>query len=169
MSSPSKQRTWVRKLNDDESKLGRALAGGHVPSIDKAIVRIDSLKQAVFLELMDQVDNECSQLCQISRKTSLFCKVPVNQLEEFKWDGFIEELRNKAPLLLQLKLGSQYVALLRDAMRRGYRPRSGCVLCVYNVPRGRFTNERAAAPSLIATPPFCTCANPFTQLPPDGE
>lgn len=28
----------------------------------------------------------------------------MNQLEEFKWDGFVEELRNKTPLLLQLIL-----------------------------------------------------------------
>ena len=98
------------------SQLGRALAGGHVPSIAKAIVCNDSLKQAVFLELMDQVDNECSQLCQISRETSLFCKVPVNQLEEFNWDGFIEELRNK--LILTVTMHNDHRNQLESSLPR---------------------------------------------------
>ena len=101
VSTPSRPKAWVRELSDEESKLGRALAGGHVPSIAKAIVHNSALKQAVFLELLDQLDRECSVLCR-TRDASFFCKVPLSMLEEFCWDKFVEELQHKSPLLLQV-------------------------------------------------------------------
>ena len=101
VSTPSRPKAWVRELSDEESKLGRALAGGHVPSIAKAIVRNSALKEAVFLELLDQLDRECSVLCR-TRDASFFCKVPLSMLEEFCWDKFVDELQHKSPVLLQV-------------------------------------------------------------------
>ena len=103
MSTPSRQKPWIRELSEEESKLGRALAGGHAPSIAKAIVRNCTLKRAVFLEMLDQLNRECSKLCQ-KHETSLFCKVPGSALEDFHWDKFVQELHDKSPLLLQVML-----------------------------------------------------------------
>jgi len=41
---------------EEESALGRALAGGHIPSVAKAVVNHSGLREAVFLKLLDEVD-----------------------------------------------------------------------------------------------------------------
>ncbi len=92
---------WTRKLNEEESRLGRPLAGRHIPSLAKAVMGQRDLRAAVLLEFLDQLDSECSKLCQKS-PPSLFCKVPVSKVEEFEWDQFIQELQDKAPLLSQI-------------------------------------------------------------------
>lgn len=89
-------------MNEEDSKLGRALAGGYIPSLAKAIMRHKMLREAVILNVLDQLDSECSKLCQKSTSPSLFCKVPVSEIEEFQWDKFIKELKTKAPLFLQM-------------------------------------------------------------------
>ena len=75
----SRQLPWTRKLNDRESLIGRALAGGHIPSMAKAVVRNAALRDAVILDVLDQLDNECRKLCQVTMP-SLFSKVPLSKL-----------------------------------------------------------------------------------------
>lgn len=99
--TPSRPNLWTRTLTEDESRLGRALAGGHIPSVAKAVMRSGSLRNAVILRVLDQLDNECVKLCQVS-SPSLFSKVPLSTLEEFEWDKFIQELQERAPLLFQI-------------------------------------------------------------------
>ena len=89
-------------LSEEDSKLGRTLAGGHIPSLAKAVMGHKCLREAVTLSFLDQLESECSKLCQNSTPPSLFCKVPVSEIEEFQWDRFIQELKEKAPLLLQI-------------------------------------------------------------------
>ena len=43
---------------EEESSLGRALAGGHIPSVAKAIVKHSALREAVFLLFLDELDTE---------------------------------------------------------------------------------------------------------------
>lgn len=88
-------------LNDDESKLGRALAGGHIPSIAKAVMQHTALQEAVFLHFLNLVDEECSKLCQKSNPSS-FRKLPVSEFATFQWKQFIDELRLKAQTLLRI-------------------------------------------------------------------
>lgn len=103
MSTPSRSSPWTKTLSEEESKLGRALAGGHLPSVAKAVMGHQVLREAVTLLLLDQIDEECSKLCQRSSDPpSLFRKVPVKEMSDFKWDHFIDELRSKAPTLLQV-------------------------------------------------------------------
>lgn len=89
-------------LSEENSKLGRALAGGHIPSVAKAVMGHKSLREAVILSVLDQLESECSKLCQKSNPPSLFCKVPVSEIKEFEWDNLIEEFKNKAPLFFQI-------------------------------------------------------------------
>lgn len=102
MSTPSRPAAWTRTLDDAESKVGRALAGGHIPSLAKAIMGHQGLREAVVLNVLDMLDSECSALCRRTIPLSLFCKVPLPELEQFQWDHFIGELQNKAPTLLQI-------------------------------------------------------------------
>ena len=48
VSTPSKPVPWMTNLSQPESKLGRALAGGHLPSLAKAIVQHKQLSNLVF-------------------------------------------------------------------------------------------------------------------------
>lgn len=103
MSTPSRSSPWAKQLSEDECKLGRALAGGHKQSIAKAVMGHQELRKAVTLLLLDQIDDECSKLCQRSSDPpSLFRKVPVTEMTDFQWDHFLDELRSKAPTLLQV-------------------------------------------------------------------
>jgi len=60
------------------------------------------LRETVLLLVLDQLESECSKLCQNSSPPSLFAKVPVSEVQEFQWDKFIQELKEKAPLFLQI-------------------------------------------------------------------
>ena len=88
-------------LNDNESQLGRALAGGHIASIAKATAHQGALREQVFLQVLNLEDEECSKVCQKS-DPSRFQKVPVSELATFQWEQFIDELRSKAPTLLHI-------------------------------------------------------------------
>ena len=55
----------------------------------------------MFLLFCNLVNTECSKLCQRSDQPT-FRKVPVSDYAAFQWEQFIDELRSKAPTLLQL-------------------------------------------------------------------
>lgn len=73
-----------------------------MPSLAKAVMGHNALRKAVILSVLDQLESECSKLCQKSTPPPLFCKVPVSEIEEFQSDKFIQELKDKAPLFLQI-------------------------------------------------------------------
>ena len=50
---------------------------------------------------LDQLDNECIKLCQVTMP-SLFSKVPPSELESFEWERCICDLQEKTPLFLQI-------------------------------------------------------------------
>lgn len=101
MSTPSKPAPWTRILNEEENKLGRALAGGHIPSVAKAFMEHHQLRRAVLLLFLDEINRECNTLCS-KIQPSLFRKIPVTQLQDFQWEGIISDLQNSAPTLLQI-------------------------------------------------------------------
>ena len=85
------------------SSLGRALAGGHLPTIAKAVLSHEGLKELIMLKMIDAIDLEASKLCQYnSDSPSLFRKIKVERLPEFSWDSCISELQSKAPILLRI-------------------------------------------------------------------
>lgn len=84
-------------------RLGRALVGGHSPTIVKAIFAHDDLKELVLLKVLDAIDVEASKLCQHnSDSSSLFRKVSADKLPQFSWGSFITELQSKAPILFRV-------------------------------------------------------------------
>ena len=86
-----------------ETKIGRALAGGHLPSIAKSIMGHDNLRQLLFKQFVVQIDSECSQLCQRQPNYySVYRKIPQSSLADFDWKIFVEDLKNKAPTFFQI-------------------------------------------------------------------
>ena len=102
MSTPSKPVPWTKVLSEEESKIGRTLAGGHLLSLAKAVLGHKHLSELVFSLILDRIDAKCNTLCQRSAvPLSLFRKIPVTQMGEFDWNSCIDELRAKVPSLLQ--------------------------------------------------------------------
>ena len=89
-------------LGESEAKVARQLLGGHVPSIAKAVMAMDDVREAIFRLFLDAINSECNNICQRSPASrSLFRKMPVSQLMDFKWSELVSELEVRAPLLLK--------------------------------------------------------------------
>ena len=101
VTTPSRPSPWSRKLSDDEAKLGRALAGGHLPSVAKAVMAHPSLRTSIILLVLDEIESECQKLC--SRNAiSPFRKIPPSEVVEFQWQSLVDDLLTKAPVLCQV-------------------------------------------------------------------
>lgn len=92
----------MQQLDDIKGKLARALIGGNPVSIAKAVLLIDGVREAVTTQLLLTLNEECSKLCRRKKPTSLFRKVPMEDLTTFNWNGMIAELTQEAPLLLKM-------------------------------------------------------------------
>ena len=101
MSTPSKPKPWSRILNEEENKLGRALAGGHIPSLAKAFMEHEQLRSSMLKLFLEEINRECQALCS-KLQPSLFRKIPTTQLLDFQWEGLISDLQNGAPTLLKI-------------------------------------------------------------------
>ena len=101
MVTPSRLVPWTRKLDDEDAKVGRALAGGHIPSVAKAAMDHRGLREAILQLVLNKIGAECTTLCKRS-PPSLFRKIAVEELMEFRWEKLIADLCTKAPLLLQI-------------------------------------------------------------------
>ena len=93
MNTPSRPTPYSTEVDTSLVRLGRALAGGHLLTIVRAIFSHKELRHLVELKMLDILNSECSTLCR--RKVdppSLFRKIEVSQLAEFKWSNFIQDL-----------------------------------------------------------------------------
>ena len=103
MSTTSKRVPWCTSLTEDDAKIGRVLAGCHLPSLAKAIFNHGQLRELVFTLFLNQIDRECNTLCQRSAAPlSRFRHIPVSDLTEFDWKACIDELSVKAPHFLEV-------------------------------------------------------------------
>ena len=103
VSTPSRLTPYSTEVNTSLVRLGRALAGGHLPAIARAVFSHDELQHLVELKMLDILNSECSTLCK--RRVdppSPFRKMEVSQLAEFKWSNFIQDLEVNAPTLLKV-------------------------------------------------------------------
>lgn len=102
MKTPSRSTPWTTVLPQDETKIGRALAGGHLPSIAKSILSHEKLRELLFKHFLTQIETECSRLCQRHPNSSVFRKISQPLLADFDWKVFIEDLQTKAPTFFQI-------------------------------------------------------------------
>ena len=98
VATPTRAIPWTTVLPQNETKVGRALTGGHLPSIVKNIIGHEKLRELLFKQFVSQIDAECTQLCRRQPNSSAFRKIPQSLLTDFSWNLFIEDLQSKAPL-----------------------------------------------------------------------
>ena len=101
VATPSRPVPWSRELDVQEVKLGRAIAGGHLPTVAKAVLAYADLREAVLRLILEEIETECAVLCQ-RKEPSLFRKMEPASLADFRWEILISELEEKAPLLLRI-------------------------------------------------------------------
>ena len=103
MPTPTRPSPVQVVLNPNLSRIGRTLAGGHAPSIAKAVFAHPHLWELVIAKVLDLVTTECNTLCcRSSENPSIFRSVPIESLERFSWEDCAQELKVKAPVLFQL-------------------------------------------------------------------
>lgn len=101
VNSPSKSTT--KDIDGSLIKIARALAGGHHPSIARAVFSEPTLKECLIQKVINLLNDECATLCRkASNPPSLFRKFPVKEVDSFSWDRCADELAVKAPTLLRL-------------------------------------------------------------------
>ena len=102
METPSRP-SFHAKLDPSFSRIGRALAGGNLASISRAVFACEGLWDAVLRKVTATLDAELIQLSKRNtHPPSLFRHIPIDALPQFRWCDCIAELKVKAPLTLQL-------------------------------------------------------------------
>ena len=131
VQTPNLPTPYSAELPADLLKIGRALAGGHIPTIAKAVFSHAPLKEEIVLKVLDTVSNECGDLCRKGPDNiSLFRNIPLEQMEEFEWAQCIEELQKKAPTLLRLLSTIVQHNDHRNTSKRGDRHSPGINMAV---------------------------------------
>jgi len=74
VSTPSRPKPWSKLLPEEDSKIGRALAGGSLQSLASAVMQHKSLSELILLRVLDTIGAECTTLCRRSLP-SLFRKI----------------------------------------------------------------------------------------------
>lgn len=89
-------------LGEYEGKVARHLLGGHAPSIAKAVMVSNDVRDSLFSLFLDAINDECNNLCRKSPgNSSLFRKMPLTQIIDFNWSVIVSELESRAPLLFK--------------------------------------------------------------------
>ena len=102
MSSPARTIPYSSTLPPHLEKIGRALVGGNLASITKAVFAHDEIRKLLLLRFFDLIDQECAELCRKNPGTiSRFRNIPVDKLVQFKWNDLVDDMCSKSPTLLQ--------------------------------------------------------------------
>lgn len=89
----------TKEVDGSLHKIGRTLAGGHIPSITKSVFANPSLRELLVEKVVQAAGNECASLCSRSAQSvSLFHCLLLDQSDTFAWKECISELE-KCPIL----------------------------------------------------------------------
>ena len=91
---------YSKVLGIAESKVGRALLGGHAASIAKTVLHMDDVRESIIVQLLRELNEECNDLCNRISPTSPFRTLNVDMMANFKWTIMIDDLQIRAPLVL---------------------------------------------------------------------
>ena len=90
-------------VSPEFEKVAKALAGGNVKSICRALFANPRLRQEAVSKVSSMVNKECSLLCKKkAQPVSLFRHMSLEQAESFSWNEIISELNFKAPTLFHI-------------------------------------------------------------------
>ena len=69
--------------------------------IAKERLKVESIKRTIKLQLLQQIDNQCQELCVRSRgEPSVLKDSSVGALEGVKWSNIMQEMKDRAPDVL---------------------------------------------------------------------
>ncbi len=84
-------------------KVAQTVAGGHSPSIAKAVFTEPGLRSCLIDKVISIINDECSSMCSTSAKPgTLFRHVSLEPLPSFSWNQCIAEFQSKCPTLYQV-------------------------------------------------------------------
>jgi hypothetical protein len=110
----------TKEVDGSLQKIGRTLAGGHIPSIAKSVFANPSLRELLVEKVVQEVGNECASLCSRSAQpVSLFHRLSLDQSDTFAWKKYIGELEQKCPTLFRLFTHIVSHTDHRNASKRG--------------------------------------------------
>ena len=99
MYSPSMGAVATKCVSPEFHKLGRALAGGNVRTIGRAVFSHNSLREAVVTRLCSIADEECSCLCSMNTgSVCMFRSITLEQADRFEWSDLIHEQSQSNPI-----------------------------------------------------------------------
>ena len=131
-------------------KIGRALAGGNIPSIAKAVFSHSGIRQCLVDRVIDVVNEECTTLCRKSlQPISLFRQLPPEQVDMFSWNQCVAELQKHCPTTLQLFNTIVSCSDHRNAHKRGDRHYPGICMAMAVLLKER-NREMSGIQSLIS-------------------
>ena len=103
VETPSRPAPFHTQLDSSLTRVGRALAGGDLQAIAKAVFNSDGLREQLLQRFTDTLNNEVTELCRKrADPPSLLRRIPIEKVPDFKWCDCIAELKSKAPILLQV-------------------------------------------------------------------
>ena len=103
VETPSRSAPFHTQLDASLTRVGRALAGGNLQAIAKAVFSSDGLREQLLQKFTDALNNEVTELCKKrTNPPSLFRRIPIEKVSDFKWCDCIAELKLKAPILLEV-------------------------------------------------------------------
>lgn len=79
----------------------RALTGGDLLSMAKAVTSHQGLWDLVFYEFVKLIDQECTNICKRSLP-SLFRKMSTSEVQGFQWKQLVKEIQTVAPSLYKM-------------------------------------------------------------------
>lgn len=88
-------------LDDSFNRIGRAIAGGSNDALVRSLFSHDVLRDMLINKVISIIADECLALCRRS-EPSIFRKSKPVEYVDFKWLKYIEDLKCRAPVLLQL-------------------------------------------------------------------
>ncbi len=124
--------TPVTKVVDSSlRKVGQVLAGGHLPSIARAVFSVSALRELLVDKFISHINDECATMCRKSGNApSLFRTFPVDKVDSFSLEKCIDEVKVKAPTLFKLLYFLVTRSDYRNKTKRGNKHHPGICMAL---------------------------------------
>ena len=86
VETPSRSASFHTQLDASLTQVGRALAGGNLQAIAKAVFTSDGLRKQFLQKFTDALNNEVTELCKKrANPLSLFRRISIEKVSDFRW------------------------------------------------------------------------------------
>lgn len=103
VSTPAYPAPYSKVLGPKDGTIARALLSGHSPSIAKAVMGVEEIKEAIMKQMLVELNEECTRLCKREgTPLSPFRSISADKLVDFRWKDMTADIEQKAPLLFKI-------------------------------------------------------------------